>query len=66
MHAPPGFGWTSLQLNVNTSSDWHFDFRNVGPSLLVVIGDHLGGEFECWGYEPIKLVNQMTLIDGRF
>ena len=24
-HAPKGFGWTSLQMNVNTSSELHYD-----------------------------------------
>ena len=37
-HAPKGFGWTSLQMNVNTSSEWHYDHKNEGPSLLMSWG----------------------------
>ena len=41
-HAPRGFGWTSLQMNFNTSSEWHSDHKNEGPSLLLVVGSHQG------------------------
>ena len=64
-HAPKGFGWTSLQMNVNTSSEWHYDHKNEGPSLLLVVGDHLGGEFECQGMQPAKLDGEVALIDGQ-
>ena len=63
--APAGFGWTSLQINMNTSSEWHYDHKNEGPSALMVVGRHSGGEFEGWGYEPAKLDNQVIVIDGR-
>ena len=63
-HAPEGFGWTSLQINVGTSSEWHFDQQNEGPSALMVVGQHLGGEFESWGFRPLRLDNEITLIDG--
>ena len=64
-HAPTGFGWTSLQINVDTSSEWHYDHRNVGPSLLLVVGRYQGGEFETFGARPVKLRGEVTLIDGR-
>ena len=64
-HAPRGFGWTSLQMNFNTSSEWHYDDKNEGPSLLLVVGDHLGGEFECQGIKPAKFDGEVALIDGQ-
>ena len=48
-YAPPGFGWASLQLNANTVADWHVDYRNLGPSVILVVGDHIGGELEVEG-----------------
>ena len=64
-HAPKGFGWTSLQMNVNTYSEWHYDHKNEGPSLLLIVGDHLGGEFECRGVHSTKFDGELALIDGR-
>ena len=43
-HAPPGFGWTSLQLNANTVADWHVEYRNLGHSVIVVVGEHSVGQ----------------------
>ena len=64
-HAPGGFGWTSLQMNFNTSSECHYDHKNEGPSLLLVVGNYLGGEFECQGMPPVKLEGEVALIDGQ-
>ena len=44
-HAPEGFGWTSLQVNVNSVADWHVDHRNMGPSCVMVLGAML---VESW------------------
>ena len=63
--APKGFGWTSLQINVNTTSDWHFDRKNVGPSCVMVLGDYVGDELEVEGNQPEALKNEATMIDGR-
>ena len=52
-------------MNVNTSSEWHYDHKNEGPSLLLVVGSHLGGEFECRGVHPTKFDGELALIDGR-
>ena len=64
-HAPPGFGWTSLQINVGTTADWHYDHRNLGPSCLAVVGRHVGGELEVKGYRPKRLINQATMFNGK-
>ena len=37
---------------------------NEGPSLLMVVGDHLGGEFECQWMQPEKFDGEVALIDG--
>ena len=52
-------------MNVNTSSEWHYDHKNEGPSLLLVVGSHLGGEFECREVHPTKFDGELALIDGR-
>ena len=64
-HAPKGFGWTSLQINVNSKADWHVDHRNLGPSCLAVVGRFAGGELEVKGYRPTKLENSATMSNGR-
>jgi len=64
-HAPAGFGWTSLQLNAGTVADWHVDHRNQGPSIILVVGEHTGGEFESSGHLPTKLDFEAVLADGR-
>ena len=63
-HAPPGFGWTSLQLNANTVADWRVDYRNLGPSILLAVGDHTGGELKVEGLAPTKLDFKGVLVDG--
>jgi hypothetical protein len=52
-------------MNYNTSSEWHYDHKNEGPSLLLVVGNYLGGEFECQGMKPVKLEGDVALIDGQ-
>ena len=64
-HAPEGFGWTSLQVNVNSVADWHVDHRNMGPSCVMVLGDYVGGELEVRGCMPTPLHNAATMIDGE-
>ena len=43
--AQQDFEWTSLQINVNSVSDWHEDSNNVGPSAIMLLGDFDGGHF---------------------
>ena len=30
--------WTSLQIKVDTTVDWHTDIKNGGPSVMAVLG----------------------------
>ena len=64
-HAPKGYGWTTLQINVNTVSDWHKDRRNLGPSCLMVLGSYEGGAIEIAGFRPRRLQNAVVLMNGR-
>ena len=64
-YAPPGFGWVSLQLNANTVVECHSEYRNLGPSVILVVGDHMGGELEVEGLAPTKLEFEGVLVDGR-
>ena len=45
--------WTSLQLNLNTVSDWHQDWGNVGPSAIGALGTYSGGEFQVQDCPPM-------------
>ena len=40
----PNFKFNSVYVNKNTVSKPHLDYRNIGESLLVGIGDYTGGE----------------------
>ena len=62
---PPGFGWTSLQLNANTVADWRTDYQNSGPSVIIVVSEHTGGELEVEGLSPTKLNIEGVLVDSR-
>ena len=53
------------QFNANTVADWHVDFRNLGPSVILVVGEYSGGEVEVEGLAPTKLNFEGVLVDGR-
>ena len=38
------FTWTSLQLNYNYAARKHVDGNNLGPSAIIALGEHAGGE----------------------
>ena len=40
------FQWASIQVNVNIVSQMHTDSNNIGPSMMVLLGDFTGGSFE--------------------
>ena len=46
----PHFVFTSAQFNVGVCSGLHTDSANVGPSLVLALGPHAGGEL--WTYQP--------------
>ena len=44
MHMPPGFTFTSIQVNDSYTCEAHFDKHNVGNSYIVAFGPFTGGE----------------------
>lgn len=40
---PPGFPFSSLQINYNYAAKKHVDGNNIGPSYIVSLGEHAGG-----------------------
>ena len=59
------FSWTSMQINVNTLSKYHTDKNNVGPSIILVLGDHTEGEFQVEGYDPVVGCDTLWLFNGK-
>ena len=58
-------GWTSIQLNHNTISEWHIDKGNKGLSMMLVVGDFTGGEFEVGPSGPLDLRGKVIVFDGK-
>ena len=58
-------GWTSIQLNVDTVADWHVDVGNIGLSMMIVLGDFSGGEFEIGDSGPLQLNGKAVLFGGQ-
>jgi hypothetical protein len=44
MYLPPGFTFTSVQVNENFTCEAHFDKHNRGNSYIVAFGSYTGGE----------------------
>jgi hypothetical protein len=44
----PGFKFTSIQVNVNTTSAPHVDGGNSGPSIIIGGGNYTGGRTVLW------------------
>jgi len=59
----PDFVFTSIMVNEGGSA-LHIDRANIGPSMIVSLGDHVGGEL--WQYPDtiIKVHNRLRPCDG--
>ena len=44
----PLFSWTSIQLNRGTVSEWHAENLNIGPIMILVLGEFSGGANSSW------------------
>ena len=60
----PGFLHTSIQCNKNYSVALHIDGNNCGPSAIMSMGDHTGGEIWVWDDEGTVNVKATKSIDG--
>ena len=60
------FEWTSLQINVNSYSTPHTDSNNVGPSLIMLLGNFHGGAFHMADQSLVlHTAGTMMGIDGK-
>lgn len=59
---PNGLPFSSLQINANFKAKKHRDKNNLGPSAIRTLGEHDGGELECFAHycEPSS-----RLVDPR-
>ena len=42
-HAPPGFGWTCLDVSYHTDGEYVEDIEARGPSIYGELGEHMSG-----------------------
>lgn len=56
----PDFIWDSVQLTKNFEITRHVDSKNIGESVLISLGDYIGGE-TCIEYE-----DEIVEIDARY
>ena len=59
------FHWTSLQVNIDSCSSPHTDKNNIGPSLIMLLGNFTGGAFNMADRSlSLDKPGQMLAIDG--
>ena len=60
----PDFRFSSIQVNQGGSA-LHVDTMNHGPSLIVALGEHVGGDL--WQFPDTRLTirNRIQVCDGR-
>ena len=54
----PGFHFSSVQVNINLASAIHVDSANIGPSMAIGLGPHIGGQLWTDGH-PEGQVNEI-------
>ena len=63
----PDFKFTSAQFNIGLCAGLHTDSANVGPSMIVAVGPHAGGNL--WLHQPgegkVHYLQTWTPINGR-
>jgi hypothetical protein len=61
----PSFTYTTVQLNKSFPGNLHVDRANLGPSLMVTVGEDLrGGELWCDG-AVLPTANRIVRFDGN-
>mmetsp|Transcript_5628 Transcript_5628/g.7989 ORF Transcript_5628/g.7989 Transcript_5628/m.7989 type:complete len:604 (-) Transcript_5628:240-2051(-) len=59
------FPFSSLQINYNYAAAKHVDGNNIGPSYIMSIGSHTGGELWTEDQGTINCYNKWKLFDGN-
>jgi hypothetical protein len=60
----PDFRFSSIQVNKGSSA-LHVDTLNHGPSLIVALGEHVGGDLWQFPGTRLKIRNRIQVCDGR-
>lgn len=60
----PDFPFSSLQINYNYTAKKHVDGNNIGPSHIISLGDHAGGELWVADTFVEKETDKGTLLRG--
>jgi len=63
--AKPDFLFTSIQVNKCYASALHVDSGNLGPSLIIGLGDYRNGGIYVHGVGELSIHNQWQLFDGN-
>jgi hypothetical protein len=64
-HAYPDFKFTTIQVNDNYKSCLHIDGNNVGPSLIVGVGDYSGGGLWTLEHGELPVNHRWQEFDGN-
>jgi len=60
----PNFKFSSIMVNEG-GSGLHVDKGNLGPSLIMSVGDHVGGELWQYPNVTLRIKNRLRPCDGR-
>jgi hypothetical protein len=60
----PDFPFSSLQINYNYAANKHVDGNNIGPSHIISLGDHAGGELWVADTFVEKETDKGTVLRG--
>ena len=63
--AMPDFSFTSMQVNKDHASALHLDASNLGPSLIIGLGDYSGGELYVHGIGKSDIRKKWYAFDGN-
>jgi hypothetical protein len=63
--AKPDFCFTSIQVNKCYESALHVDSGNLGPSLIIGLGDYQDGGIYIHGVGELSIHDQWQLFDGN-
>lgn len=66
---PLGWDYNGITLNHGVKANKHKDTKNLGPSVIIGIGDFTGGDIRVWNAEDkdpkdIKLHDQPVMFNG--
>lgn len=61
----PNFIWTTCTINKNVITNWHFDKKNFGKTLIFAVGDYTGGRLLLRHGDPIDIKEKPFYFNGH-